>query len=82
MNEILRHGGGNNFPFSRTKKQQHKKKIDASVRTITANIPTFMPTKSSKLTFVFDENNVHSNIKTVYEDNKRRLLQHHGQQKQ
>ena len=30
MNEILRHGGGNNFPLPHTKKRQYEKKMGAS----------------------------------------------------
>ena len=70
MNEILCHGGGKNFPLTHTKKQQHEKKMGASVRTIKANVPTFIPTKASQPTFVFDKNNVESNNKTVNEVNK------------
>ena len=70
MNKILRHGGGNNFPLPHTKKRQHEKKMCASVRTIKANVPMFIPTKASQPTFVFNESNVESNNKTVDEVNE------------
>ena len=70
MNKILRHGGGNNFPLSHTKKRQHEKKMGASVRTIKANIPTFIPTKASQPTYVINKGNVKSNNKTVNEENR------------
>ena len=44
--------------------------MGARVRTIKANIPAFIPTKASLLTFVFNESNVESNKKTVDEENK------------
>ena len=70
INEILRHGGGNNFPLLHTKKQQHEKKMGASVRTIKANIPTLIPTKASLPTFVFNNSNVDSDNKTVNKENE------------
>ena len=44
--------------------------MGASVRTIAANVPTFIRTKASQPTFVFDNNNVDSNNKTVNESSK------------
>ena len=70
MNDILCHGGGDNFPLPHTKKQQHEKKMGASMRTIKANVPTFVPTKASLPTFVFDNSNVDSDNKTVDKENK------------
>ena len=70
INEILRHGGDNNFPLPHTKKQQHEKKVGASMRTIKANVPTFVPTKASQPTFVFDNSNIDSDIKTVNKENE------------
>ena len=69
VNEILRHGGGNNFPLPHTKKWQHERKMGASVRTIKANVPALIPTKASLPTFAFDESNVDSDNKTVNEEN-------------
>ena len=43
--------------------------MGASVRTIKANVPTFIPTKASQPTFVFDKGNVNSDDKTVDEEN-------------
>ena len=70
MNKILRHGGGNNFSLLYTKKQQHEKKMGASMRTIKENDSAFIPTKASQPTFVFDKSNVDSNNKTVNEVTK------------
>ena len=44
--------------------------MGASVRTIKANVPTFIPTKASQPTFVFDKGNVNSDDETVNEENK------------
>ena len=44
--------------------------MGASMRTIKANIPTFISTKASQPTFVFDKSNIDSNNKTMYEENK------------
>ena len=70
MNEILHHGGRNNFPLPHMKKQQHERKMGASMRTIKSNVPTFVPTKASQPTFVFDNSNVNSNNKTVNKENE------------
>ena len=43
--------------------------MGASVRTIKANVPIFIPTKASQPTFVFDKGNVNSDNKTVNEEN-------------
>ena len=43
--------------------------MGASVRTIKANVPMFIPTKVSQPTFVFDKGNVKSDNKTVNEFN-------------
>ena len=71
INEILRHGGDNNFHLPHTKKQQHERKMSASVRTIKANVPTFVQTKASQPNFVFDNSNVDSNEKTIDKKNER-----------
>ena len=44
--------------------------MGASMYTITLNVPTFVPTKASQPTFVFDNSNVDSDNKTVKESNK------------
>ena len=43
--------------------------MGASVRTIKANVPTFIPTKASLPTFVFNESNVDSDNKAIDEEN-------------
>ena len=43
--------------------------MGASVRTIKANVPTFVPTKASLPTFVFNESNVNSDNKTIDKEN-------------
>ena len=43
--------------------------MGASVRTIKANVPTFIPTKEILSTFDFDERNVDSDDKTVDKEN-------------
>ena len=70
MNETLRHGGDNNFPPPHTKKQQHERKMGASVHTIKANVSIFLPTKASQPTFVFIDSNVDSNNKTINKENE------------
>ena len=55
--------------LSLTQKRQHERKMGTSVRTIKANVPTFIPSKASQPTSVFDKGNVNSNDKTVNEDN-------------
>ena len=69
MDDILHHGGGNDFFPPYTNKRQHEKKTGASIWTIATNIPTFMPKKSIQPTFVFNENDVH-NSKAVSKYNK------------
>ena len=44
--------------------------MGASVRTIEANVPTFVPTKASQPTFVFDGSNVDSNNETIDKENE------------
>ena len=39
--------------------------MGASVCTVNANVPAFMPTKASQPTFWFDKNDIYSNNKTV-----------------
>ena len=70
MNEILRHGGENNFLLAHTKKQQHEKKMGASFCAIAANVLSFLLTKASQTTFVFDKNTFHSNNYTINESTK------------
>ena len=55
--------------LSLTQKWQHEKKMGASVRTIKANVPTFIPTKASLPTFVFEDSNVNSDNKTINKEN-------------
>ena len=50
--------------------KRHEKKMGASVRTIKANVPTFIPTKASQPTFAFDDGNVDSDNKTFDKENK------------
>ena len=47
------------------KKRQHERKMGASVRTIKANVPTFVPTTASQSTFVFDDSNVDNDDNNV-----------------
>ena len=68
MNEVLRHGGGNNFPLPHTHRRKHEKVMKRSIRTIKADIPEFVPTSSALPTFLFDKVNVRSNNKTNKED--------------
>ena len=56
--------------LSLTQKRQHEKKMGASVRSIKANVPAFIPSKSSQPTFVFDKCNVNSDDETVDEENE------------
>ena len=44
--------------------------MGASVRTIKANIPVFIPRKASQPTFVFDKSNMDRDNETVDEVNK------------
>ena len=44
--------------------------MGASMRTIKANFPTFIPTKANQPIFVFDDNNVNSDNKTIDKENK------------
>ena len=71
MNKILRHGEGNNFPLPHTKKRQYEKNMGVSVCTIAANVFTFLPTKSSQPTFLFNNNKVYRNKNTIEEENKK-----------
>ena len=45
--------------------------MEASIFTIKASISGFMPTKESLTTFLFDNNDIHSNKNTVNEGNVR-----------
>ena len=56
--------------LSLTQKRQHERKMGASVRTIKANVPTFLPAKASQPAF-FDNSNVDSNEKTIDKKNER-----------
>ena len=55
--------------LSLTQKRQHERKMGASVRTIKANVPMFIPSKASQSTFVFDKGNINSDDETVVEEN-------------
>ena len=68
ISKILRHGRENNFLLPHTNISQHEKQMDSGVCTIRANVPAFMPTKSSRPTFLFDK-------KDVYSDKKRQQRQ-------
>ena len=63
ISKILRHGRENNFLLPHTNISQHEKQMDSGVCTIRANVPAFMPTKSSRPTFLFDKNDVYSDKK-------------------
>ena len=68
INEILHHGGGNNFPLPHTHCRKHEKEMKRSIKLIKADIPEFVPTSSALPLFTFDNVNVCSNNKTNKED--------------
>ena len=70
MNQILRHGGGNNFPLSHTRCCLAKQQVGGSVRTIRAESRDFIPCMHSIPTFPFDNPDVASNDKKVSNNDK------------